>query len=143
MNWRYNFSLLADEKAQKAFENVHFNSFGRISSLATVPEAISPNGNGFLQAVEAQKKKDVIIIRVIIKGNRGINVWVPYDKDNHVLYNKYRDLRYCIRNTGDKILITFPELYVRTGDGGLYLFAYDFKQFDPDNPAFPRLYELI
>lgn len=146
MNWKYQYSSMADATAQEALANAHIYSHRRTYEIETIPEAISPAGNGFLRAVEATYKKGIIRIRVIIKagnGVNGINVLIPCDKSNQVLYHKYRQLRCSIRNSSDKILVTFPKLKVSNSRDGFYLLSTDFKEFDPEHPAFPRLFELI
>ena len=142
MNFRYEYASCASTSNHEAFNNAHFHSHCPIRAINTIPEAISPNGTGFLQAVEATKHKDRIIIRVLIKNHHGINVHIPCPDSNVVMYHKYLDLRYSIRNTGDKILLTFPELFVKNGKGGLYLYSTDFKVFDPEHPDFPRIFEI-
>ncbi len=101
-------------------------------SLETHVSALSKDSSDWLHAVEADRKGDHISIRVITKDNRGVNVILPNAKDR-ILYNKYRDLRFLIRNN-DYILVTFPKLYVMPLKNvcGLYLLAHDFKVFNLD-----------
>jgi len=142
---RYNFAsecdaepLTQEEKRLCSF--VKNNSFP-LKTITIPPEVLSIDGSEWLHAVEAIKShKNKFTIRIITNKQRGVNVIIPYMSET--LYHKYLDLRFQIRNT-DKVLITFPELYIRgsSRQRELYLLAYDFKLYNPneERPAQPTL----
>lgn len=102
-----------------------------------IPTSIlTQNASNYIHAVEADREGDNIKIRIIVKqqqGIRGVNVVIPHARDR-IMYQKYRDLRFLIRNQ-DAIYVTFPKLYVMAlrNVRGLYLMAHDFKVYDADN----------
>lgn len=113
----------------------------KLKTIPISPKELSFDDTEYLHAVEAIKiDKYSIRIRVITNTYRGVNITIPYISET--LYHKYLDLRFQIRNT-DKVLITFPEIYI-TGSsrqGELFLLAYDFKLYNPNEnkPAQPTL----
>ena len=109
-------------------------------TLAIEPSQLSVDGSEWLHVVEATKRKNYIVIRVITNTYRGLNIWIPNITDT--LYAKYLDLRFQIRNS-EKVLITFPELYIRSSGykNELLLRANDFKLLNPNEtqPAQPKV----
>ena len=104
------------------------------TDIALSTDALSVNGRDYVHAVEADRDGDNIKVRIITKNHRGVNVVIPRANDR-ILYQKYRDLRFLIRNN-DAIYVTFPVLHVMAlrKVRGLYLMAYDFKVYsDPDD----------
>ena len=108
--------------------------------LCTLPisaKDLTPDGSQFFHAVDAYAditatKQRVIRIRVITKDHRGVNVTIPR---TDILYQKFRDLRYQIRNS-DYVQVAFPELFVMGSPfhHELHLRAYDFKIKAPEPP---------
>ena len=101
-------------------------------SVETRANVLSKDGTEWLHAVEADRDGENIKIRIITKDNRGVNVVISNARDR-ILYNKYRDLRFLIRNN-DAVYVTFPQLKVMAIKNvrGLYLLAHDFKVKNPD-----------
>jgi len=135
---RFNYASDCDKEILSP-EEKYYASFVSSNRLAfTVlpipPSVLSTDGTEWLHAVEATKKDKKICIRVITNTYRGINVWIPITSET--LYLKYHDLRFQIRNS-DKILVTFPELFIRSSGykNELLLIANDFKVFDPNEEA--------
>lgn len=142
---RYTFASDCDSELLTP-EEQHFCSFNRynrfpLRALPISPDNLSVDGSEWLQTVDAVKvNKELIRIRVITKEQRGVNVTIPCI--SKTLYEKYLDLRFQIRNSG-KVLITFPELYIRASGykNELYLVAHDFKVLNPNTtqPAQPKV----
>lgn len=139
MTLRNNYLSDLDELTKALlYQEGAFNSRQPLCSLTVPPSAISPDGTEWLHSVDAIKKKthhDMLCIRVITNTHRGVNVLIPLNTVE--MYYKYLDLRFQIRNQ-DKVLVTFPKLYVQSsshGRGELYLLSYDFKVYDPNTPS--------
>lgn len=122
--------FLKDEP-QEAIQNMAMGSID--SRLPLIGVKIKPEGltgNEWLHALEAtidtKKFRRCIRIRIYANG-RGMNVTVPCITD--AMYNKFRDLRFQIRNQ-DYVEIAFDELHVFTSShraGEVYVLAHDFK----------------
>lgn len=122
--------FLKDE-SQEAIQNMAMGSID--SRLPLIGVKIKPEGltgNEWLHALEAtidtKEHRRCIRIRIYANG-RGMNVTVPCITD--AMYNKFRDLRFQIRNQ-DYVEIAFDEFNILTSSrraGEVYVLAYDFK----------------
>lgn len=111
------------------------------SPLCTLPypaKNLTTDGSEWFHAVDAYAditatRQRVIRIRVITKDHRGVNITIPR---TDILYQKFRDLRYQIRNT-DYVMIAFSQLYVMGSPfrHELCLRAYDFKLRAPEDQS--------
>ena len=124
-----------DRATVKELERSSYNSRLPLCCLPIPPEILSMDGTEWLHCVEAVKTSNkchqsFLRIRVITNAFRGVTVTVPMvGKTMHL---KYLDLRFQIRNS-DRVLITFPELYVGGSPHNhkeIYLCANDFKLYD-------------
>lgn len=119
-------------------------SYGRLDTrqpLCTLPisaKDLTPDGSQWFHAVDAYADtkttgQRVIRIRVITKYHRGVNITIPR---TDILYQKFRDLRYLIRNS-DYVQVSFPNLFVMGSPlrHELHLRAYDFKVCLPDDDS--------
>lgn len=119
------------------YESVgRYNSRLSMKELNLSPDALSPDYDEYLHVVEVTQTKKgqvtyEIILRVITKMHRGINIHIPCYTNE--MYEKYLDLRYQVRNR-DYVLVTFPYIKIRSSSRERELYAYtsDFKVYDPD-----------
>lgn len=130
MALRYNFTSDVDESTKQSALQGKLDTRLPLTTLPISLEDLTPDGSVWFHVVDAfadvtRTKQKVIRLRVITNSHRGVNVTIP---SNSILHQKYRDLRFQIRNT-DYVMITFPELYVMGSPfhHELCLRAYDFK----------------
>lgn len=93
-----------------------YSSSNQLHSLIIPPSAISPNGTEWLHCVEVTKTKQLIKLRVITKYNQGVNIQIPMYVYNPEVKEKYKELRYKVRNY-DHVEITVPCMQVRCSAG--------------------------
>lgn len=133
MSVRYDYLRDLDDETKLTLQKqASFNSRMPVCFIKIPSCAISQDGTEWLHCVEATKNKNIVHIRVITNTNRGVNIMIPCNTKE--MYYKFLDLRFHVRNQ-DKVLVTFPELYIQTSvrNRELYLRSYDFKVFNPDN----------
>lgn len=136
MSIRYKFIEDLDEETKATLQMPgRFLSRLPLHVLPIPVNAISPDGSQWLHCVEARMESGLLRIRVIIKNHRGVTVTVYSDCPE--IYDKYRDLRFLIRNS-HYVAITFPEIYVSRSKymaSELYLTANDFRLLNPDTES--------
>lgn len=101
-------------------------------TLSITSDTLSKDGTIWLHAVEAvRKSKSMFYIRVITKNGLGVNINIPIKND--LMYEKFRDLRYQIRNR-DMVKVTFDCIFVQSAIKmpQLWYMAYDFKMCDDE-----------
>lgn len=121
-----------DATASKIKKTAYTNMRLPLCTLEIATEKLSRDNDCAFHVVDAMKRKNsmgrqVIILRIITNTNRGVNVIIPCE-NNDILYDKYIDLRFLIRNK-DSVYIEFPSIYVQGSKfrHELMLVAYDFR----------------